>query len=173
MNLSLGTPDQPEIWRILHNINQAWVSSPPEQIANLVHPKVVYVAPNFQKRMQGREACVASYQDFCNRAKIHSFSKSQPVIDVRGDAVVATYQLEIRYEMNQQGFHDTGRDLFVLAREDGEWKAVWRTILGVGKCAVHHLAPDWFGTRQRSGSARPRTPERLHRSGCCSMAVVV
>ncbi len=133
MSTPLETPDQQEIWRILHLLNQAWVSGSPAQMTNLLHPDVVFVTPDFQKRIQGREACIASYQDFCNRAKIQSFSKSQPAIDVCGNTAVVIYHFEIRYEIKQQAFHETGRDLFVFAREGGEWKAVWRTILGIDK----------------------------------------
>jgi hypothetical protein len=131
MTWSLETPDQQEIWRILRSLNRAWVNGHPEQIANFLHPGVVFVSPDLQKRTQGREACVASYQEFCRQAAIRSFSESEPAIDVCGNTAVATYGFEIRYEMNQQDFHETGRDLFVFAREAGEWRAAWRTILGL------------------------------------------
>jgi len=131
MTWSLESPDQQEIWRILRSLNQAWVNGQPEQIANSLHPDVVFVGPDLQKRMQGREACVASYQEFCCQAAIRNFSESEPAIDVCGNTAVAIYGFEIRYEMNQQTFQETGRDLFVFTREAGEWRAVWRTILGL------------------------------------------
>ncbi len=131
MTWSLEGPDQQEIWRILRTLNQAWVNGQPEQIANFLHPDAVFVGPDLQKRMQGREACVASYQEFCRQATIHNFSESEPAIDVCGNTAVAIYRFEIDYEMNQQTFQETGRDLFVFTREAGEWRAVWRTILGL------------------------------------------
>lgn len=68
MTWSLEGPDQQEIWRILRTLNQAWVNGQPEQIANFLHPDAVFVGPDLQKRMQGREACVASYQEFCGQS---------------------------------------------------------------------------------------------------------
>lgn len=131
MSSSNETPDQQEIRRILRSLNQAWVSGEPEQMANFFHPQVVFVSPDLHTRMQGREACVATYKEFCDHAKVLSFSESEAAIEVWGTTAVALYHFEIRYEMNQQALHETGQDLFVFAREDGEWKAVWRTILGL------------------------------------------
>jgi hypothetical protein len=131
MTWSLETPDQQEIWRILRSLNQAWVAGHPEQVANFLHPGGTFVSPNLEKRMQGREACVASYEEFCRQAVIQSFSESEPAIDVCGNVAVVIYGFEICYEMNQQAFHEMGRDLLVFTREAGEWRAVWRTMLGL------------------------------------------
>jgi ketosteroid isomerase-like protein len=125
------TPEQQEITRALHGLNQAWVKGHPDQIANYLHASVVFASPDLRQRMFGREDCVASYAEFCTRAKIHSFNESAYVVDVIGDTAVVTYEFEIHYEMNEKTHRETGHDLFVFTREGGEWKAVWRTIVGL------------------------------------------
>jgi ketosteroid isomerase-like protein len=136
MASSTETPDQQEIRRTLHALNQAWVEGHPDQIANFLHAQVVFVSPDLKQRGVGREDCVASYVDFSSQAKIHSFNESAHAIDVIGDAAVATYAFEIHYEMNGKTFRETGHDLFVFTREGGEWKVVWRTLLGMKGGAV-------------------------------------
>jgi ketosteroid isomerase-like protein len=124
------TPDEQEIKRALHDLNQAWVKGHPEQIAKYLHPQIVFASPDLKQRMLGREDCVATYVDFCSQATIHSFNESGYAIDVIGNTAVATYAFEIDYEMNGNTSHETGHDLFVFAREGGGWKAVWRTQVG-------------------------------------------
>jgi hypothetical protein len=103
----------------------------PERIANFLDPDVVLVGPDLQKRMQGGAACVASYQELCRKATIRNFSESEPAIDVCGNTAVPIFGFEIRHDRNQQTFHEGGRDLFVFTREAGEWRGLWRTILGL------------------------------------------
>jgi len=125
------TRDQMAIRQALHNLNQAWVKGHPEQVANYLHPEVVFASPDLRQRMVGREDCVASYAEFCNRATIRNFTEAAYAIDVIGDTAVATYGFAIEYEMEEKAHHETGHDLFVFTREGGEWRAVWRTMVGM------------------------------------------
>lgn len=130
MAASPETPAEQEIKRALHGLNQAWVKGHPEQVANYLHPAVVFASPDLRQRMIGREACLASYVDFCKLATIQDFHESACAIDVMGNTAVATYVFEIQYEMNGNTSHETGHDLFVFTREDSQWKVVWRTMVG-------------------------------------------
>ena len=47
----------------------------------------------------------------------------------RGSSKNASYTFTISYEMNGGSFNESGRDLFVFARENGLWRAVWSTLL--------------------------------------------
>jgi len=42
---------------------------------------------------------------------------------------VASFSWDIEYEMQKKVSRETGRDIFVFARETGTWHAVWRTML--------------------------------------------
>jgi len=62
-----------EIKALLNQINRAWVSNRTDEIAPFFHEAMVIVAPDFEVRGEGRDACVQSYKDFCVRARIIDF----------------------------------------------------------------------------------------------------
>ena len=131
MKSTSDTPEQQEIIKTLHDLNHAWVNGHPDQIGKYLHANVVFASPDLRQRMTGRENCVASYAEFCACAKILGFNESAYAVDVIGETAVVTYGFEIDYEMNGKTHHETGHDLFVFSREGGEWKAVWRTLVGL------------------------------------------
>ncbi len=129
MTPSLQTKDQQEVWKVVQEVNEAWVKGHPENLENFFREDMVIVPPDFQQRAVGRESCVASYKDFCRQATVQDFMEKDPGIDVFGNTAVVTYSFEIRYEMKGGTFHEAGRDVFVLLREGGNWRAVWRTMI--------------------------------------------
>lgn len=121
--------DTDEIWELIQRMNNAWAKDGPEQLASFFHEDIVMVHPDFTQRTEGRDACVASYEDFRKQATILDFKIENPGIDVFGDTAIATYSYLIAYEMGGERFNDTGRDLFIFVRETGLWQAVWRTMI--------------------------------------------
>jgi len=118
-----------QILTIIRQLNDAWATGHPEDIAEFFHEDIVMVHPDFTGRSQGRDACVAGYVEFCSQATIHGVKIDEPGIEVFGDTAVTTYAYEVDYEMGGERFKDTGRDLFIFVREDGKWQAVWRTMI--------------------------------------------
>lgn len=120
---------QGEIRQLLKSMSEAWVSGHPEELEEYFHEDMVIALPGFGRRGVGKRACVESYKELTSRATIQDFRESDPLIDVWGDTAVASYRFELDYEMSGQEHHDSGQDLFVFARERGNWRAVWRTII--------------------------------------------
>jgi len=52
---------------------------------------IVIVHTGFTERTESRDACVASYEDFCRQAAIPDFKINNPGIDVFGHTAIATY----------------------------------------------------------------------------------
>ena len=129
MTSSDRTRDADEIWQLVQRMNDAWAKDSPEDLASFFREDIVMVHPDFTQRTEGRDACVASYEDFCRQAEIRDFRISNPGIDVFADTAIATYSYEITYEMGGEVFNDTGRDIFIFVREDDRWQAVWRTMI--------------------------------------------
>ena len=130
MTSSDGRHDTEEIWGLVQRMNDAWAKpGGPEDLASFFREDIVMVHPDFIQRTEGRDACVASYEDFCRQAAIRDFKISNPGIDVFVNTAIATYSYEIRYEMGGELFNDTGRDIFVFVRENDRWQAVWRTMI--------------------------------------------
>jgi len=118
-----------QIIELVHRMNDAWVTGNPEALASFFREDIVMVNPDFSQRTQGREACVASYSDFCTQAVIQGFKIGELTVDAFDNTAVAVYSYEIAYEMGGETFNDHGRDIFVFERSSGEWQAAWRTMI--------------------------------------------
>jgi ketosteroid isomerase-like protein len=129
----MGRPDIPDdhaaIRAILAGIAAAWRGGRFEDLRAYFSEDMVIVPPGFASRVEGREACLASYRDFVNYATITEYRESEPTIDVRGEAAVATFGWEMAWEVGGRPSRESGHDLFVFAREDGRWLAVYRTLI--------------------------------------------
>ena len=130
MTSSERSQDTEEILQLVQRMNDAWAKpNSTEALASFFHEDIVMVHPDFTQRTEGRDACVAGYEDFCKQAAILDLTISNPGIDVFNNTAIATYSYEIEYEMGGERFKDTGRDVFVFVRENDRWQAVWRTMI--------------------------------------------
>lgn len=129
MASSEAITNRQEIRELIEQLNNAWVEGSPELLSSFFREDIAMVHPDFVQRTEGREACIASYEDFCSQAKVNEFKLGEASIDVFGHTAVATYSYEISYEMGGERFKDTGRDLFLFIRENDRWQAVWRTMI--------------------------------------------
>ena len=113
----------------MQRINQAWLDRRPKDLAPLLHPDMIMVFPGFSGRAEGREALVTGFVDFCDNATVHEYQESEHQVDVVGDTAVVSFKYEMVYERSGQRYRATGRDLWVFTQRDGDWLAVWRTML--------------------------------------------
>jgi ketosteroid isomerase-like protein len=120
----------------MRRINQAWLDGRVEDLAQWVHPEIVMVFPDFSGRIQGRDPLLAGFHDFCRNATIHEFHEHDQHVDVAGDTAVVTFRYEMVYERSAERYRATGRDLWVFQSRDGEWRAVWRTMLDLQETAA-------------------------------------
>jgi len=123
------TDDGEALHKLVQNISHAWRAGRTDDLNRCFHDDMVLVAPGFAQRREGRTGCVASYAQFVSQAKVHKCHESEPAIDLWGDTAVASVSWDIEYKMKGTGSRETGRDIFVFARETGPWLAVWRTML--------------------------------------------
>lgn len=114
---------------VLRRLNAAWLEGRPLDVAPFLHPRAVMVFPGFGGRAEGRDALVAGFADFCGSARVHAFEERDHQCDVASGTAVVSYAFEMVYEREGGRYRSTGRDLWVLAREEGRWLAVWRTML--------------------------------------------
>ena len=121
--------DRATLRNLVRDINLAWRSGHADDLNRYFHDDMVIVAPGFAQRVEGRAACVASYAEFVSQAKIREYRESEPAIDLWGNTAVTSFSWDIEYEMKGTVSRATGRDIFVFAREGGNWRAVWRTML--------------------------------------------
>jgi hypothetical protein len=123
--------DRDAVLDALQRINRTWLEGRPRDMAPLLHPDVVMVFPGFAGRAEGRDALIGGFVDFCDNAELHEYEESGHQIDVTGDTGVANYAFEMVYERSGVRSRSTGRDLWVFARQGGQWLAVWRAMLDI------------------------------------------
>lgn len=126
------TLDERDAWNLIRDANEAWVEGAPGELTEYFHPDMVIAGPDLAPVGRGREAAVASYEDFCRAADVIDFLELEPSVQVVGDTAIVSYAFRIEYEMEGERHLETGRDLFVLARGDDGWLAVWRAVLTAG-----------------------------------------
>jgi hypothetical protein len=114
---------------LLKAITAAWTEGRFDDLNDHFDENIVFIAPGFEARAEGRNACVQGYRDFMTQATIDEYRESEPAIDVWGDTGVASYRWEMAWTMNGQSSRESGQDLFVFARHAGRWRAVWRTMI--------------------------------------------
>jgi hypothetical protein len=118
-----------EVAATIDRINRAWRERRPADLVPLLHPAMTMAFPGFAGRVEGRDANIAGFEDFCANAVLHEYREAGHQIDVVTDTAVATYTFEMVYERGGERSLATGRDLWVFRRLDGHWLAVWRTML--------------------------------------------
>lgn len=115
----------------MRQINRAWLDGQLEDLEGMVHPEIVMVFPGFEGRSQGRGEFIAGFEDFLDTCTVHQFREHDYQVDVFDDAAVVSFAYDMDYEREERRFRATGRDLWVFRKRDGDWVAVWRTMLEV------------------------------------------
>jgi ketosteroid isomerase-like protein len=127
------TEEQNVIRDLLSRINDAWINQRGEAMAAALNAcfaeDVVMRGPDFVFVGQGRDFAVQSYQDFVSQAEVRKFALDEPEIDVAGETAIAQYKWVMTYALNGQEYTERGHDVFVFARRDEKWLAVWRAML--------------------------------------------
>jgi hypothetical protein len=109
-------------------INDAWRAGRVDELRPLCDPDMVIVGPKYEVLARSAEACIASYRDFLRASTIHEYRESSVSVHEAGPIAVATFAWEMEYEQSGRRSHERGTDLFVLRKEGGAWRAVWRAV---------------------------------------------
>jgi hypothetical protein len=65
---------------IMDRINGAWPSGRPGDMTPFLSESVAMALPGFSGTVQGREAFVAGFRDFCRTALLHECQLASPVV---------------------------------------------------------------------------------------------
>lgn len=125
------TEDREQVAELVEQINATWIEGRPQDLGPFLHDDVVMALPGFSGRVQGKEALVASFVDFVDKARLLEFVQQDLQIDVVDDVAVASFAFEFTYERQGRHFRGGGRDLWTFERHDDSWIVVWRAMLDV------------------------------------------
>jgi uncharacterized protein (TIGR02246 family) len=126
--------DRETIQRVIRQINDAWTSGNPDEVAGSFHPSMVMVHPGDAPRVVGRDACVKSYVDYCENAETRRFDAEESQVDLYGDTAVTTTTFEIDYAIGSDVYSEKGQDILVFQKHDGAWLVIWRTMHFEPRC---------------------------------------
>ena len=119
------------IWQLVREANSAWSGGRPLDVARLFHTDVVMASPKGEILVEGRDAMVQSFVDYCEQVTTHSFEELEHEVRVFGDTAVVSFAFAVDYEFEGKRHSERGRELLVFTREGARWAAVWRTQLPV------------------------------------------
>lgn len=114
---------------VLASINSAWRANRPTDMRGFLDPGMTMALPGFGQSVVGREALLASFEDFCQNARVLAYRETEENIHVVGGTAVATFRFEMVYERATYRATSAGRDLWVFNQRGDGWVAVWRTML--------------------------------------------
>lgn len=114
---------------VVRAVNDCWLNGWYDQLDQYFDDRVVLAQPGFAGYIEGRDALLASYREFGEKAHVRCFQPGTPSVHVRGDTAVCTAPFVICYERDGCTVEETGTDLLVFSRTDGHWTIVWRTVV--------------------------------------------
>jgi hypothetical protein len=113
-----------ELWQIVRSINDAWTGGR-TQLLGLYFDEAIVV----HGAAEGRDEVVASYREFVEAVEIEHFGERDPEVLLYGPTAVVSYRFEIAWSAEGERHEETGEEIWVFARRDEAWKAVWRAML--------------------------------------------
>lgn len=124
--------DRAAVRDVLDRIAAAWQAGDRETLTPCFDERVVFTAPGFQARIDGRDACLDSYREFTERATLTEYVQQDAAVELWGDTAVATYPWTMAWESGGKSHRESGHDVLVFRRAPAPspgWCVVWRTIV--------------------------------------------
>ena len=124
--------DGQEIWALIDRSNDAWTSGRPTETAALYAEDAVLVTPGLDGEITGRDAIVATYEQFVAQASVERFVVTRRSLTWLGDTAVAAYLFDITYTDGDASHDERGEEILVLRRGGTGWRVRWRTQVSLG-----------------------------------------
>ena len=107
-------------------LNQAWQDRQLHVVADLYHPDVVLLPPDAGTPIVGREAVLASYDDFA-AAELLDFRVEGFDTFEFGDTGVCHMRFQIEYVLDGSRHCERGLEVYVIADVGGTPQIIWRS----------------------------------------------
>ncbi|OPX64148.1 MULTISPECIES: nuclear transport factor 2 family protein [unclassified Methanoregula] len=121
MDLNTITRD---ILKTINAVNRSYTDGwHEEEFRRYIHPDIVAVFPDSPGRIEGKEAYVAEWRDFCSTAVVIRRQETAHRVSIfsGGKASVVTYLFSVTFVMDGREQTMLGRDMFFLVREGRKW----------------------------------------------------
>jgi hypothetical protein len=122
-----NTAQTQNILDIIRTMNHCWTASWNElAFRQFIHPNAVAIVPTTPGRLEGQDAYVAGWRDFCKGVVICEWRETDHKVQIYagGKSAVVTYFFSITFVISGQKQTMQGRDMFFLVKEGRKWLVV-------------------------------------------------
>lgn len=119
----------------LATISRAWRERRYKALGTCFAPDMVFALPGFAGQLVGRDAIVASYQEFMDRVTLTDYREDVATIDRWGDTAMTILRWQMWWVAGGVANHAAGHDAFLFRRSETalpgqpeQWVAIWRTM---------------------------------------------
>ncbi len=123
--------DQIKISEIIKNLNQAIGKGDLNKLDLFFHENIKIVDPNLKILGDGKKICIQSYIDFINKAKIEKYNDNINDIFIYKNTAIVFYSYSMTWLTDEKSYSDTGKELYVLTKENDKWLIVLRKLIAV------------------------------------------
>ena len=122
----MPTVDDPQ--RFVARLNSAWQTAQWEALAAMYHIDAVLIPPDLEPVISGRDAILATYQEFADRATLLHFD----TLGIRAHAfdrtTIVHTDFQVDYSVDGDRAKDDGQEIYVLqpSQNAAGWVIVWR-----------------------------------------------
>jgi ketosteroid isomerase-like protein len=122
-------PDEEQIAGLVKSLNLAWREKEFDRLEPFFAETVVVQDSAGHRLVEGKIACIQSYRDFMEIAKVFAYEEEEPDIIFGSGFAIASYGWRIEYEIDGANFNDKGRDWLAVEKQNGIWRVVWRLLV--------------------------------------------
>lgn len=108
---------------IVRRCNDAWQQRDWQALVACYHPRAILLPPDAGEPINGRDAIIATYQEFMEVAHIEEFQVIELTSHDFGHTHIVHMRFELEYQLESQTLKDIGLEVYVL--EDAS--IVWRS----------------------------------------------
>jgi len=105
-------------------MNRCWTAGWNEPaFRQYIHAGAVAIVPASPGRLEGQDAYVAGWREFCEAAVIHEWRETDHKVEIYagGKCAVVTYLFTITFVMGGQKQTMRGRDMLFMVKEGRRW----------------------------------------------------
>jgi len=123
--------DDADFIKFVEDMDRCWREGRFHDLETFLADDVVMISPDGKTRLEGLAAAVESYREFTTSSLVEHYAPSDYIITYRGDTAVIEYRWEMAWTSAGVDYNDTGREVLVLAAQEGRWRVIWRMQIPV------------------------------------------
>lgn len=110
----------------INGLNDAWQDEQFQAIAGYYHPDVVLLPPDAGPPITGRDAVVASYQDFAAAERVQFTVEGFDTFEF-ADTGVCHMRFQMEYTLDGSRYSEHGLEVYVVANVTTDPQIIWRS----------------------------------------------